>query len=404
MESNTDQRLLGLLQSLLDSPGLDLSQALTAAATHIAEWLDCDKVDAFLVDDARRTLVAIGTSQTPLGRKQKALGLDVLPIANGGRLVETFVTGNSYLTGRADLDEEELAGIVRELGVRSAINVPLPIANARRGVLSVVSQQPERFTQMDVRVLELISGWVGAVAHRAQLVEKLRTEEAARARTAAAEQIVTVLAHDIRNHLNPLAGRLQLLQLKLQQHDLPDPSSVDAALQAVRRLERLTSSWLDLSRLDQGLFELELAPVDLSELLNETAIGLSSPNAPVLIDGPPALVVLADAERLKQAFENVLANGLRHSPSGRPLRVTFERVSSVKRVHIVVSDEGPGVPPELLPHLFERFVSTRRSKGIGLGLYLAERIVAAHGGSLRAESVLGAGASFHFELPCEGPP
>ena len=404
MQTDADQRLLGLLQDLLDAPALDLCQALTSAATHVAKWLDCDKVDAFLLDEERHSLVAMGTSETPLGRRQKALGLDVLPIANGGRLVQTFLTGRSYSTGRADLDEEELPGIVRDLEVRSEINVALPVANVRRGVLGVVSQQPEHFAPGDVRVLELIASWVGALAHRAELVEKLRAEEAARARTMAAEQIVTVLAHDIRNHLNPLAGRLQLLQLKLQQGESPEPASVERALKAVRRLERLTSSWLDLSRLDQGLFELELAPVSLSELLRETATALTSAANPIDVSGPSALVVLADPERLRQAFENVLANGLRHSPAGRPLRVTIERVASEKRVHIAVSDEGPGISPELLPHLFERFVSTRRTQGLGLGLYLAERIMAAHGGSLRVESTLGAGATFHFELPCEGPP
>jgi two-component system OmpR family sensor kinase len=401
MPSDPEPRLLGLLQKLLDLPAMDLSQALTAASTHVAQWLECDKVDAFLVDEARASLVALGTSETPLGRRQKALGLDVLAIANGGRLVEVFLSGNSYFTGRADLDQEELPGIVGDLAVRSEISVALSITDVRRGVLTVVSQQADRFDRAQVRALELVARSVGALAHRAQLVEQLRVEEGARARTAAAEQIVTVLAHDIRNHLNPLAGGLQLLKLKLQQQNSAEASSVDPALRAVRRLERLTSSWLDLSRLDQGLFALELEPVNLSELVAETAAALSSPKTQIVVSGPPSVIVLADVERLKQAFENVIANGIRHSPPGPPLRVAVEHVARDRRAQVVVSDEGPGISPELLPHLFERFVSSRRTQGIGLGLYLAERIVAAHGGSLRAESTLGAGAKFYFDLPCE---
>jgi len=302
------------------------------------------------------------------------------------------------------LDQEELPGIIGELAVRSEINVVLPIAEVRRGALTVVSQQSDRFTEADVSVLELISRWVGALAHRAELVEKLRAEEGARARTAAAEQIVTVLAHDIRNHLNPLAGRLQLLRLKLEQRGADELGLVDPAINAVGRLARLTSSWLDVSRLEQGLFELQLAPVNLSDLLRETAAALSSPKTQIVVTAPPALVVLGDSDRLRQAFENVIANGARHSPPGRPLRVTVEPVPEKNRAHVVVSDEGSGISPELLPHLFERFVSTRPKQGIGLGLYLAERITAAHGGSLSAESILGAGAHFHFDLPCEGPP
>src|SRR3982751_6519044 len=106
MHQDAEPRLLGLLQSLVDMPALELGQALTVAATAVASWLDCDKVDAFLLDEARQSLVALGTSDTPLGKRQHALGLDVLPIANGGRLVQTFTTGNSYWTGRADLDQE----------------------------------------------------------------------------------------------------------------------------------------------------------------------------------------------------------------------------------------------------------------------------------------------------------
>ena len=138
-----DRRLLELLQRLLDLPGLDVEQALTAAATYVADWFACDKVDVFLLDPARASLVALGTSDTPLGKRQKELGLDVLPLANGGRLVETFKTETSFRTGRSDLDEGELIGIVRDLGVRSTLAVPITIGGVSRGVISVVSQEPK---------------------------------------------------------------------------------------------------------------------------------------------------------------------------------------------------------------------------------------------------------------------
>lgn len=113
MDLEADRRLLELLQRILDLPALDVGKALTAAATYVAEWFACDKVDVFLLDPARTTLVALGTSDTPLGKLQKELGLDMLPLANGGRMVDTLKTGTTYHTGRADLDEGELIGIVR---------------------------------------------------------------------------------------------------------------------------------------------------------------------------------------------------------------------------------------------------------------------------------------------------
>jgi signal transduction histidine kinase len=365
--------------------------------------LQCDKVDAFFLDERRSSLVAQGTSRTPLGERQKALGLDVLPLVNGGLIVDTFKTGVSQVTGRADLDGRELVGIVQDLGARSEINVVLEIGGLKRGVLAVLSQEPDRFTDSDSSVVELVARWIGALAQRAELVEKLRREESARTRLATAERIITILSHDIRNHLHPLTARLQALQLKLQQGQTIEPAAIEPTLLAARRLARLTSRWLDVSRLDQGLFELELEPLDLCAVLRETASALSSPRAEIRVEGPSQLTMIGDAERLRQAFENVLANAVRYSPAGLAVQVTVAPRPLENLVQVVVRDQGPGIAAELLPHLFERFVTSASpgAGGIGLGLYLSERIVTAHGGSLRAESTVGFGASFHFELPLD---
>jgi two-component system, OmpR family, sensor kinase len=398
----SEQSLLPLLQELLDLPAISLDEALNGAALSVARWLQCDKVDAFLLDESRASLVAIGASDTPLGRRQRALGLDVLPLANGGRLVEVFLTGRSYWTSHADQDPEELPGIVGDLGVRSAIHVGLVIEGQRRGVLSVVTLEPERFNETDLSIVEMISHWVGALAHRAELVQRLREEEAQRSRRAAAEEIVAVLSHDVRNHLAPLSSRLQLLKMRLSAGKPIAAADLDVALAAVGRLARLTNELLDLTRLDQGLFVLELGPVDLVPLLSDVARVFSSPEVEVRLTAPDSLTMLGDAARLRQALENVIANGVRHSPPGRPLEVTLFEQTDPPQARIDVVDQGPGIPPELLSKLFERFVTSRRSKGIGLGLYLAERVAAAHGGSLSVSSTLGSGAQFTFLLPLEG--
>lgn len=397
-----EQRLLPLLQELLDLPAVKLQEALSSAADSVARWFQCDKVDAFVLDESRASLVAIGASETPMGRLQRSLGLDVLPLANGGRVVETYTTGRAYLTGNAEQDPEELVGVVRDLGVRSAINVPLVIAGARRGVLSVVSENLDDFSDEDRKLLEIVAHWVGALAHRAELVEKLREEAAQRSRRAAAEEIVSVLSHDVRNHLAPLSSRLQVLKMRLAAGKPVVASDLDVALDAVGRLSRLTHELLDLTRLDQGLFDLELAPVDLLPLLREIARVLSRADIEVQVTGPDALTMIGDATRLRQAFENVVANGVRHSPTGVPLKILVAELRESAEVRIEVVDQGPGILPDLLPRLFERFVTRAGSKGLGLGLYLAERIAAAHGGSLTVSSTLGFGSRFSFVLPLEG--
>jgi two-component system, OmpR family, sensor kinase len=402
--AESDKRLLVLLQRLLDLPVLDVKQTLTGAATAVAQWLDCDKADAFLVDSSGDKLVAVGTSETPLGRLQKELGLDVVAIAGGGRLVETFQTGRSYFTGRADQDPLELSGIVNELGIRSEINVALEIAGTRRGVLSVVTQEPERFDQNDLQVLEFSSRWVATVARHAELSEQRRAEERLLERAAAAEELITVLSHDIRNHLNPLAGRLTLLQKKAHEGQPIEPSLIDSTFAAVGRIAGLTGSLLELARLDRGFFQVQPAPVELCGLVREVREALLTPEVDIQIQAPDELTIVGDADRLRQAFENVLANGIRYSPPGKALRITVGKDSLTRRAYVEVADEGPGVPQELMSKLFDRFVTAPGSTGTGLGLYLAQRIAQAHGGSLQVTSQPDAGARFRFELPIDGTP
>lgn len=394
--------LLHLLQELLDLPALDPGQALTAGASSAARWLGCEKADVFLFDERRSSLAAVGTSTTPLGELQRKLGLDVLPLAQGGRSVEVYVTGLPHVNGHVEADERELRGIVRELGVRSQIAVPIRIAGVRRGVLSVVSQRPEHFRRGDLPTLELVANWMSALAHRAELVQKLAEAERQRGRRLAADDIVTVLAHDVWNHLNPLSARLQLLRLRADKGEKIEPAQLDSAIRGVQRLARLSQDLLDSARLEQGLFELELAPVELTRLVREVAELCSTPAVEVRVEAPSQLTGIVDANRLRQALENVIMNGVRYSPAGAPLHVAVEPDSDAQSVTIRIADKGPGIRPELLPHLFERFVAEGSTRGLGLGLYLAQRVASAHGGRMEVKSELGMGSEFKIFLPLDG--
>src|SRR4051812_25686385 len=111
----TSDRFLSTLEQLLAIRSIDLDEALDEAADLVAGTLGADKVDAFLYEPASESLLAGGTSRTPMGRKQHAIGMDRLPLANGGRTVEVFKTGVSRLTGRADQDTGELRGLTEGL-------------------------------------------------------------------------------------------------------------------------------------------------------------------------------------------------------------------------------------------------------------------------------------------------
>lgn len=397
-------RLLHTLQELLKLPTLGLSDALTAASQCIADALECDKVDAFLLDEAKQTLRAVGTSQTPMGELQHALGLDALALANGGRIAEVFTTGRSRLDGRVEQDPEELRGYVTGLGVRSSLAVPFDVDGVRRGVLSAVSAESEFFQLGDLMFLEAVASWVGIITQQAERVEQARRTEAERARRAGADEIITVLAHDLRNHLHPLLGRLQLLRLHAEAGRVVEVRELETSVRSVQRLSRLTNDLLDLKRLDEGLFHLNLAAVDLTVIAKETAAGLATAAVPIQVSGADTLVVIADADRVRQALENLLSNAVKYSPAGKFVRVSVKAENESRALAVLeVIDDGPGISPELLPRLFERYASSPDSPGLGLGLYLAHRIARAHGGDLTVHVTSGAGTCFRLELPVSVP-
>src|SRR3954468_893691 len=144
--AETSDRFLSTLEQLLAIRSTDLDEALDQAADLVASSLGADKVDAFLYDASSESLVGGGTSRTPMGRKQHAIGMDRLPLANGGRTVEVFETGVSRLTGRADEDAEELRGITEGLGIRSMMCARLGVDAEARGVLSVASATSDLWT------------------------------------------------------------------------------------------------------------------------------------------------------------------------------------------------------------------------------------------------------------------
>lgn len=240
---------------------------------------------------------------------------------------------------------------------------------------------------------------------RASLVEEIARNSVAQGRRAAAEELITVFAHDMRNHIAPIATRLQFLQRQAERDKREFAvRELELALRAVGRLGSMVSDILDVARLDHGVFQGEVQPVDVVAMLQDIAQTLSTPERPVVVrvQADEEVVAAADPERARQCVENLLSNALKHSPEHAPVTVVITRQAQDPRevARVDVIDEGPGVPPEVLPRMFERFVTgSQKSGGVGLGLYLAKRVAQMHGGDVTAESAPGKGARFTLTLP-----
>jgi signal transduction histidine kinase len=222
------------------------------------------------------------------------------------------------------------------------------------------------------------------------------------------EVFSAMVAHDLRSPLTAVRGSAQLLQQRIPEDPLVQ-RRLETIVRETDRVARLASDLGDASRAAAGRLEVRPVRVDLSALTREAverqqAAGVAQP---LQLEAAPAPVwVNADPERIAQVLDNLIGNAAKYSPPERPIRV---EVGANGQARVCVQDQGPGVPADELPHLFERFYRTRIArrgdkKGSGLGLYISHEIAQAHGGALSVESAPGAGSRFTLLLPLAPPP
>jgi two-component system OmpR family sensor kinase len=130
---------------------------------------------------------------------------------------------------------------------------------------------------------------------------------------------------------------------------------------------------------------------------------MSTPEQAITLKVSESATVMADPRRIRQCAENLLSNALKHSPKGTPVTVMVrrERHDGIEQARVDIIDQGPGIPSDVLPHIFERFVTGQaRMGGTGLGLYIAHRIAVMHGGDLEVTTTPGEGTCISLTLAC----
>lgn len=403
MNERAEKRLLGLLERLFAIPPAALDVVLNRGADLIHEATGCEKVDVFLYEPPSNCLVAIGTAHTKLAQLQKSLGLDRLPVANGDPVAKVCETGAPYLCGAVETDPTQPRGVVEGMGARSMLAVAFDVGEKGRGVLSLMSRRADAFGEDDLSWLKITGAWIGNLVHRSELTEAYATKSSEQAKRGATEELITVLAHDLRNLLGPVVTRLTLLQE--HSREIGHAENVEHCVRALNGLElvsELMSDLLDVARIEQGMMSLSYQKLDIVALARTIAQALTTPAVPIEVDSYVSeLRVVGDRIRLGQAFENILSNATKHSPRGVPVVMQLRQIKQDvgDAVAIQVIDRGAGITPELLPRVFERFVRAGPRSGLGLGLYLARATIAAHGGSIELSSTLGQGTRCEIILP-----
>ena len=299
--------------------------------------------------------------------------------------------------------------LIRLLGLRSWMTVPIKLDRRTIGVISLASSESGRlFEQRDVDIAEELGRRVGTTIDNARLFEmtqqeRRRAEEANRAK----DELLGVTSHELRTPLSAILGWARMLRSGHLSED-----KRERALETIERNAKiqvqLVEDLLDFNRVITGKLRLALAPLEPAEVV-EAAVDVIRPAADaknirlqVLLD-PDAGTLNGDAERLQQVVWNLLSNAVKFTPKGGRVYVRMQREDS--HVELVVADTGAGIAPAFLPHVFQPFrqqdaTTTRAYGGLGLGLAIVKHLVELHGGSIEARSDGEAkGATFLVRLP-----
>jgi signal transduction histidine kinase len=241
--------------------------------------------------------------------------------------------------------------------------------------------------------------------------QRRREAEAARAEAEAAnrakDEFLATLSHELRTPLNAIVGWLHVLRSD-RIDDATRRRGLDTIDRNVRAQAQLIDDLLDMSRIVTGRLRLELTLIDIEPVVRG-AVEAFMPAAQAKGIRLDAVVdrevgaVRGDADRLQQIVSNLLSNALKFTPADGRVTVAASRAGT--HIEVAVRDTGIGIPPDFLPHVFDRFrqadaSTTRAHTGLGLGLTIARQLAELHGGSLRAESPgVGGGATFTLVLP-----
>ncbi|MFL5637808.1 MAG: PAS domain S-box protein [Gemmatimonadaceae bacterium] len=325
-------------------------------------------------------------------------------------LIRVITTGEPVLEAdisaafiRQSFAEAGQRAIVEALEPRSLICVPLVASGKPLGALTLVtSGSGRRFAIADLSLAADIARRAAVVVEHARLFNE--AQQATKAR----DDVLAVVAHDLRNPLNTVSMAVSLMLESTPPERVQERRQVEIVRRAADRMNRMIQDLLDVKRMESGRLTIDLRPEAPGSLINDTidmlrplAAGTGIRLDTALDDDLPCVV--ADAARIQQVLSNLVGNAVKFTPRNGRITVSAERIDG--EVRFAVIDTGPGIPAEQVPHIFGRFWQARTSdrRGIGLGLAIAKGIVEAHNGRIWVESHVGLGSTFYFTLPTASP-
>jgi PAS domain S-box-containing protein len=401
------QRFLARASSILDS-SLDLQVTFSRLVRLVVpELADYCLVDLLEDDGSLRRVAALHRDPALEGilRKDESHSPEsdlsrhpALRVARSGEpvLVRECTEETIRQIGH---DPEHLRGL-RALRLSSFLIVPLTGRDRIHGVLTLGSSDPERhFGPFDLLLAQDVGRRAGSA------VEHARLYQAARGAIEARDDVLRLVSHDLRNPISSI--RLGAAMLLDQDEDRRGGRTkvLEVIERASEEMNRMIDDLLDVTTMEGGHFAVNAAAEDPVALLadaRDLLLPIAQQRRITLNMAVPAGLpaIRADPHQILRVLSNLVGNAIKFAPEGGWVRLEAERHGSAVRFSIC--DNGPGIPPDQLPHVFDRYWQARRGdrRGTGLGLAIAKGLVEAHGGDIWAETRPGEGARFFFTVPC----
>lgn len=338
-----------------------------------------------------------------------------------------------------DLVAQPYEGPLPDFGIRYRLMAPMLLHEQLVGLLVIgksgadVVYPPEEIAlakaigKLIVHVIErarLTNEWMAARTNELALSEANRRFDA----------FLSIASHELRTPLTTIRGNVQLALRRMEKltaqlpQQLARPDSYEQIMRGLERVhepltnamqrtsvqDRMISDLLDASRIRANKLQLVVRTLDLAKLLREAVEDLRylAPDRQVLLhlsDTKPAPIV-ADADRIGQVVNNYVINALRYSPAEQPVEVSLEVIEESKTARVTVRDQGSGIAPEDMEHIWDRFYRCHDTDrqydtgaGLGLGLYISRTIIEQHNGQVGVASAKGKGSTFWFTLPLQSP-
>ncbi len=388
---------------------LDREQVCLQLLNALEDEISYREALVYLVDSETGQLRPSAVSDRDRNYRHVGRYVQSLPNFAGGQVSGRSLAGVVFQTGKAIIvtdghSDGRFVGLRSHL--RSFLAVPIEVKSRVIGVLEIATSEPGAYDEHDERRVATLARYAAVWIENVRLFEEAAKVEALRKVDRLKSELLSTVSHELRTPLASIKGyTTSLLRTDVQW----DPETQREFLQIIDeesdRLSSLIADLLEMSEIEAGVLRVEKEPVRLTRLVQKVAKKLRPTAREHVISvscAPDVPETMGDPRRLEQVLHNLIVNAIKYSPDGTPIQVRVER--SGDDILVSVKDQGVGIAPEHLEHVFERFYRVdgalaRETGGSGLGLPICRGLVEAHGGKIHVESQLGCGSTFYFTIP-----